>query len=70
MRGFYRYVTSVQFLRDREIGTRGAKQGVINNDNDDEKEYWFGRLGDETVHIDLVQSFWFNKRTVLSLNEK
>ena len=57
MRGFYRYVTSVQFLRDREIGTRGAKQGVINNDNDDEKEYWFGRLGDETCILTSKRDF-------------
>ena len=31
-------ISPVQFLRDREIGTCGTKQGVIIND-DDEKEY-------------------------------
>ena len=40
----------MQFLRDREIGTRGAKQRlIIDDDNDDEKEYWFGQLEDETT---------------------
>ena len=44
---------------DREIGTR-AKQGVIiNDDNDNEKQYWFGQLGDETVHIDFEERFWY-----------
>ncbi|XP_011069295.1 PREDICTED: uncharacterized protein LOC105155092 [Acromyrmex echinatior] len=33
----------VQFLCGQEIGTRGAKQGVIINDDNDKKEYWFGR---------------------------
>jgi len=47
-----------QFLRDREIGTCGAKQGIIISDND-EKEYWFGRLGDKTVHIDFEERFWY-----------
>ena len=53
-------ISPVKFLRDREIGTRGSKQGVIiNDDNDDEKDYWFGRLGDETVHIDCEERFWY-----------
>ena len=53
-------ISSVQFLRDREIGTHGAKQGVIINDNnDDEKVYWFGRLGDDTVYIDFEERFWY-----------
>ena len=34
-------ISPVQFLHNREIGTHNAKQGVIiNDDNDDEKEYW------------------------------
>jgi len=40
------------------INTHGTKQGVIIND-DDEKEYWFGRLGDETVYIDFEERFWY-----------
>jgi len=49
----------MQFLRDQEIKTRGAKQGVIiHADNGNEKEYWFGRLRDETVHIDF-EHFWY-----------
>jgi len=65
-------ISPVQFLYDREIGTHNAKQGIVINDD---KEYWFGRLGDEMVHIDfeekfLVQSFWFNKGTMLLLNAK
>ena len=51
-------ISPVQFLHNREIGTHNAKQGVIiNDDNDDEKEYWFGRLGDQTVHIDFEERF-------------
>ena len=49
-------------------------RAIINDDNDNEKEYWFGRLGDETVHIDFEERFWysfrFNNGTMLSLNEK
>ena len=54
-------ISPVQFLCDREIGTRNAKQGVIINDeNNDEKQYWFGRLGDETVHnVDFEERFWY-----------
>jgi len=70
-------ISPAQFIHDREIGIRGEKQGVIiNDDNNDEKEYWFDWLGDETVHIDfeerffLAQSLRFNKGIVLSVNEK
>jgi len=39
--------------------TRGAKQGVIINDDNDEKQYWrLGRLGDN-VHIDFEERFWY-----------
>ena len=52
-------ISPAQFIHDREIGIRGEKQGIIiNDDNDDEKEYWFGRLRDETVHIDFEERFW------------
>ena len=56
-------ISPVQFLRDREISTRDAKQG-INDDNDDEKEYSFGWLEDETMHIDFEERFFGTKFSV------
>jgi len=49
----------------------GAKQGVIIND-DDKKQYWFGRLKDETMYIDFEERFWYKDsvKEQLSLNEK
>jgi len=48
----------MQFLRDREIDTRDAKQGIIINDNnDEEKQYLFGQLGDETCTLTSKRDF-------------
>ncbi|EGI67229.1 hypothetical protein G5I_04206 [Acromyrmex echinatior] len=61
----------MQFLRDREIGTRGAKQRlIIDDDNDDEKEYWFGQLEDETMHIDFVRNFGGEKCVEVMITDK
>ena len=52
-------ISPMQFLRDREMSTRGAKQGVIIIDDNDEKEYWFGWLGYERMYIDFEEKFWY-----------
>ena len=52
-------ISSVQFLR-KIGGIRGAKQGIIINDDNDEKEFdWFGQLGDKTLHINFEERVWF-----------
>ena len=46
-------------MRSRNKYTWCETRAIINDDNDNEKEYWFGRLGDETVHIDFEERFWY-----------
>jgi len=45
-------ISPVQLLRDQEITTHEKQRVIIVIIINDEKEYWFGRLGDETVHVE------------------